>query len=126
MLQLRTACRRMATKKTTVIQRVEDTRTIHVVQGKLAYTACEQRMRHRGPCPARAELHHMTQRHAGHVAAKKSRTQHDYKRVLDKYFLPELAKTRLVKITYEKITGITDKLSETPSEQAHALAVARD
>jgi integrase len=62
---------------------------------------------------------------AGHVAAKKPRTQHDYKRVIDKYFLPELAKTRLVKITYEKITGITDKLSGTPSEQAHALAVAR-
>jgi integrase len=45
--------------------------------------------------------------------------------VLDKYFLPELAKARLVKITYEKITGITDKLSRTRSEQAHALAVAR-
>jgi integrase len=62
---------------------------------------------------------------ANHIAAKRPRTQHDYKRVLDKYFLPELAKTRLVKITYEKITGITDKLSETPSEQAHALATAR-
>jgi integrase len=62
---------------------------------------------------------------ADHVAGKRPRTQHDYKRVLDKYFLPELAKTRLVTISYEKITGITDKLSETPSERAHALAVAR-
>jgi len=60
-----------------------------------------------------------------HVAAKKPRTQHDYKRVLDKYFLPTLAKTRLTKITYEKLTSITDELAATPSEQAHALAVAR-
>ncbi len=60
-----------------------------------------------------------------HVAGKKARTQHDYKRVLDKYFLPALAKTRLAKITYEKLTSITDELAGTPSEQAHALAVAR-
>jgi integrase len=60
-----------------------------------------------------------------HVTAKKPRTQHDYKRVLDKYFLPALAKTRLAKITYEKLTSITDELAGTPSEQAHALAVAR-
>jgi integrase len=60
-----------------------------------------------------------------HVGAKKPRTQHDYKRVLDKYFLPALAKTRLAQITYEKLTSITDELAATPSEQAHALAVAR-
>ncbi len=30
-----------------------------------------------------------------------------------------------MKITYEKITEITDKLADTPSEQAHSLAVAR-
>jgi len=33
---------------------------------------------------------------AEHVAAKKERTQHDYTRVLDKYYLPKLAKKRLV------------------------------
>jgi integrase len=60
-----------------------------------------------------------------HVATKKPRTQHDYTRVLDKYFLPSFGKTRLIKITYEAITKITDALSATPSEQAHALAVAR-
>jgi integrase len=60
-----------------------------------------------------------------HLPAKRARTQYDYKRVLEKYFLPDLAKTRLAKITYERITGITDKLSQTPSEQAHALAVVR-
>ena len=36
--------------------------------------------------------------------------RHDYERVLDKHFLPTLGKTRLTKITYEKITEITDKL----------------
>jgi integrase len=60
-----------------------------------------------------------------HLPTKRARTQYDYKRVLEKYFLPELAKTRLVKITYEKIMGIADRLSETPSERAHALSVAR-
>jgi hypothetical protein len=62
---------------------------------------------------------------AEHVAGKRLRTQHDYTRVLDKYFAPAFGDTRLNKITYEKITDITDKLSATPSEQAHALAVAR-
>ncbi len=40
-------------------------------------------------------------------------------------FLPTFAKTRLVKITYERIIEITDKLADRPSEQAHTLAVAR-
>src|SRR5712691_7960673 len=60
---------------------------------------------------------------AEHVAAKRARTQYDYKRTIEKYFLPKLAATRLAKITYEKIVEITDKLAGTPSEQAHALAV---
>jgi integrase len=60
-----------------------------------------------------------------HIAKKKERTKYDYERVPEKYFLPAFAKTRLVKITYEKITEITDKLADTPSEQAHTLAVAR-
>jgi integrase len=62
---------------------------------------------------------------AEHVAAKKERTRHDYTRVLDKHFLPELAKKSLTKITYAMLTEITDELADTPSEQAHALAVGR-
>jgi integrase len=62
---------------------------------------------------------------ADHVANKKERTQHDYTRVLDKYFRPKFAKTQLVKVTYAALTEITDQLADTPSEQAHALAVAR-
>ncbi len=60
-----------------------------------------------------------------HIAAKRPRTRHDYERILEKYFLLPFSKSRLSKITYEKITEITNKLSDTPSEQAHALAVAR-
>lgn len=62
---------------------------------------------------------------AEHTAKKRERTKYDYERVLDKYFMPAFAKTRLVKITYEKTIEITDKLADRPSEQAHTLAVAR-
>ena len=60
-----------------------------------------------------------------HIARKKERTQRDYQRVLDRYLVPEFTGTLLVKITYEAITEITDELADTPSEQAHVLAVAR-
>jgi integrase len=60
-----------------------------------------------------------------HCSRKKARTQHDYKRILEKHFLPELAATRLPKITSGRLAQITDKLLPTPSEHAHALAVAR-
>jgi integrase len=62
---------------------------------------------------------------AEHTAKKRERTKYDYERVLEKYFLPPFAKTRMVKITYEKVTEITDKLADRPSEQAHTLSVAR-
>jgi integrase len=62
---------------------------------------------------------------AEHIPKKKERTRYDYKRVIEKYFLPAFAKSRLVTISYEKITEITDKLADTPSEQAHTLSVAR-
>jgi integrase len=62
---------------------------------------------------------------AEHVAGKKERTQHDYTRVLNKYYLPKLAKKQLVDISYAILAEITDKLADTPSEQAHALAVGR-
>jgi hypothetical protein len=62
---------------------------------------------------------------ADHLAKKKARTQADYQRMLDKYFVPKLGTKKLPAVTYETITNITDKLADTPSEQAHALAVAR-
>jgi integrase len=62
---------------------------------------------------------------AEHIARKKKSTQRDYRRVLDRYLLPEFTGTALVKITYEAITEITDELADTPSEQAHVLAVGR-
>lgn len=60
-----------------------------------------------------------------HVSKKKARTKADYKRMMDKYFVPALGSKKLSEITYEKIIEITDKLSDRRSEQAHALAVFR-
>src|SRR6202166_3194585 len=61
----------------------------------------------------------------GHVAQKKARTQADYERMLDKYFVPKLGTKKLSEVTYKTVTNITDRLAGTPSEQSHALAVAR-
>jgi integrase len=44
---------------------------------------------------------------------------------MEKYLLPQFAKTPLHKITYERIIGITDRLKATPGEQAHTLATMR-
>jgi hypothetical protein len=60
-----------------------------------------------------------------HTAKKKARTKADYERVMDKHFVPALGSKKLPQVTYEIITAITDKLAHVPSEQAHALAVAR-
>ena len=57
------------------------------------------------------------------LASKKPRTQRDYKRMLDKYFVPKLGKKRLGDIAYENIVAVTTELKK--SEGAHALAVAR-
>ena len=46
-----------------------------------------------------------------HLGGKRPRTRYDYMRVLEKYFLPTLATTRLAKITYEQLTAITDPLA---------------
>jgi hypothetical protein len=56
------------------------------------------------------------------IETKKPRTQRDYKRMLDKYYLPHFKSKRLAEITYENITDKTDDLP--PSEKAHSLAVA--
>jgi len=60
-----------------------------------------------------------------HCSRKRARTQHDYKRVLEKHFLPHLRATRLSNITPQKLASLTDPLLPTPSEYAHALGVAR-
>jgi integrase len=60
-----------------------------------------------------------------HIAQKTERTQHDYTRVLDKYYLPTLGKLPLSRITSAQIAKITDPLLDTPSEYGHVLAVAR-
>ncbi len=60
-----------------------------------------------------------------HVAKKKARTQYDYQRAIELYFLKKLGSERLQDVTYETVTDITDKLADRPSEQAHTLAVAR-
>jgi integrase len=56
---------------------------------------------------------------------RKPRTQDDYRRMLELYFLPVLKSKRMDAITTNIITSITDPLADTPSEQAHALTVAR-
>ncbi len=58
-----------------------------------------------------------------HCTEKRPSTYYSYKRMLEKYFRPKLAKKKLVEIAFEDITAITDSLL--PGEKAHALAVAR-
>src|SRR5664279_1131967 len=60
-----------------------------------------------------------------HCARKKARTSHDYTRIIDVHFLAKLRHERLEEITYEALAKITDKLIDTPAEQAHAQGVAR-
>ena len=56
-----------------------------------------------------------------HVAKKKARTQYDYQRAIELYFLKELGSERLQDVTYETVTDITDKLADRPSPQAHKM-----
>jgi integrase len=60
---------------------------------------------------------------AEHSAKKKPRTQRDYKRLLEKFFLPAFGHKKLADNTYENITAQVKSVP--PVEQAHALAVAR-
>ncbi len=58
-----------------------------------------------------------------HIADLKPRTQRDYKRILDKYYLPPFKSKKLADITYEMIER---ELKALPKyEKAHALAVGR-
>jgi integrase len=60
-----------------------------------------------------------------HIALKSERTQYDYTRVLEKYYLPELASVRMSNVSSARIAAITDPLLDRPSEYSHVLAVAR-
>lgn len=58
-----------------------------------------------------------------HIADLKPRTQRDYKRILDKYYLPPFKAKKLLDIAYE---AIETELKGLPKyEKAHALAVGR-
>jgi integrase len=60
-----------------------------------------------------------------HLPRQKARTQSDYKRFLDRYYLPTLAKRRLDAITSHMVNAITDDLVHTPAEQSHAIAIGK-
>lgn len=51
----------------------------------------------------------------------KKRTQSDYKRFLDRYYLPRLRN----KLTSHMTDAITDALVKTPTEQSHAIAIGK-
>lgn len=57
------------------------------------------------------------------LTSRKPRTQAEYKRLIDKYFVPELGKRRLADLTYDLVVGCVKEASR--SEAAHALVVCR-
>ena len=71
----------------------------------------------------RIKLSEGYERYKETLACKKPRTQADYKRMLEKYFVPTIGSRRLPELTYEDIVDQVDGLP--PSERAHALAVVR-
>ena len=60
-----------------------------------------------------------------HLPRLKARTQVDYKRFLDRYYVPTLSKRRLDAITSHMVLAITDELVATPAEQSHAIAIGK-
>jgi integrase len=62
---------------------------------------------------------------AEYLPHRKERTQKDYRRIIELYFLPVLKAKRMDSVTDHTVSEITDALADRPSEQAHALAVAR-
>jgi integrase len=57
------------------------------------------------------------------IAGRKPRTQAEYKRLIDKYFIPKIGKKRLAELAYETVVGCVKEAA--PSEAAHALVVCR-
>ncbi len=60
-----------------------------------------------------------------HAQITRQRTMDDYKRLLEKHFVPRHAATPIDEITTSQILAITDGLSATPSEAIHAHAAMR-
>ena len=60
-----------------------------------------------------------------HCSQKKARTQKDYLRMLDLYYLPTFNTRELDSITHRQISAVTDDLTDKPSECSHAIAVGR-
>jgi integrase len=60
-----------------------------------------------------------------YIVRRKARTQKDYRRMIEKHFLPALKSKRMDTITSYMLSAIADGLVDTPSEQAHALSVCR-
>jgi integrase len=60
-----------------------------------------------------------------HIALKSERTQYDYTRILEKFYLPKLRQLPLSRITNAHIAKISDPWLDRPVEYAHMLAVAR-
>jgi integrase len=57
------------------------------------------------------------------IETKKPRTQKDYKRLIERHFLPTLKSKNLPDLEFEDITGCVEKVPK--GEANHALAVAR-
>jgi integrase len=72
--------------------------------------------------PDRTTFDEAYERFKESIKGKKPRTQHDYKRVIEKHLQPKLGKKKLRDIAYDNVTTITDALAR--SEQRNTLAVA--
>jgi hypothetical protein len=57
------------------------------------------------------------------LASRKPRTQAEYKRLIEKYFLPIIGRKRLAELLYDHIIPCVKKAA--PSEATHALAICR-
>jgi len=57
------------------------------------------------------------------IADLRPKTQDEYKRFLDTYFIPRIGRKRLTELQYEHITACVQDAA--PSEAAHALALCR-
>ncbi|MEO6843430.1 MAG: integrase arm-type DNA-binding domain-containing protein [Bradyrhizobium sp.] len=60
-----------------------------------------------------------------HLPRLKARTQSDYKRFLDRYYLPTLRNRRVDAVTSHMTDAIIDALVKTPTEQSHAIAIGK-
>ncbi len=52
------------------------------------------------------------------------RTMREYRRIIDRHFLPKLRREPLERIHTQDLTRIIDRLADTPSEARHAYAIA--